>query len=100
MVRQRRDGSDGENTNGVFAQAGNCTADEAASGLGGDAQVLADFAEALALTVDETEAGLDGVASTLVEGAEQFVEEVAVPGSFQLSGSRWIRCDSRQSTVG
>ena len=48
---------------------------EAARGLGGDAQALADLAEALALAVDEAETGLDGEAGASVERAEQLVEQ-------------------------
>ena len=55
--------SDGEDALGVVAQAGDGPADEAAGGLGGDAEALADLAEALALAVEQAEAGLDRVAA-------------------------------------
>ena len=66
-------GSNREDAHGVFTEAGDRTAHETTGGLGGDAQVLADFAEALALAVEQSESGLHGVAGPLVEGAEQFV---------------------------
>jgi hypothetical protein len=56
MARSKR-----QDSLGVVAEAGDCTAHEAAGRFGGDAEALANFTEALALTVEQTEAGFDCV---------------------------------------
>ena len=65
----------GENALCVVAEAFHCTAHQAASSFGGDAQVFAYFAEALALAIEKTKAGFHCITGAIVEGAKKLIQQ-------------------------